>query len=299
MNAMRSNSKGCLRKVDITYQFFGINPADFYSAKFAIDPPGDLLSSPVNKFHIDCDRARFLVDNIGGARVLDVGCGSAPFGKTIRSHTNAREFYGIDLDPACIEMARQSYDHCSVFDLSKGLPFDDEYFDCVFSMDVFGHIEFRHKNHLISEICRVTKRGGLSVHGIESGIINYELARPWESECQITKYVWQDGHVGVESATELRMRWTRFFSEVKIENAFVYPLLPFMAIKHMPMPDDLLDVFEKFSQEQIYAAQLVIGFLQRKLRSQVQRVDSTMLFPDDENPFSKHCGFVYLIATKV
>lgn len=94
------------------------------------------------------------------------------------------------------------------------------------------------------------------------------------------------------------MRWTRFFSEVKIENAFVYPLLPFMAVKHMSMPDDLLDVFENFSHEQIYAAQLVIGFLQHQLRSEIRRVDSTMLFPDDESPFSKHCGFVYLTATK-
>src|SRR3546814_19260473 len=99
MNVMRSNHTDCLSKYDITYQFCGINPADFYSAKFAIDPPCDLLASPVNKFHIDCDLARFLVDNINGARVLDVGCGSAPFGKTIRSHANVREIYGIDLDP--------------------------------------------------------------------------------------------------------------------------------------------------------------------------------------------------------
>src|SRR3546814_2296820 len=71
-----------------------------------------------------------------------------------------------------------------------------------------------------------------------------------------------------------------------------------MAVKHMSMPDDLLDVFENFSHEQIYAAQLVIGFLQHQLRSEIRRVDSTMLFPDDESPFSKHCGFVYLTATK-
>src|SRR3546814_1234606 len=46
-----------------------------------------------------------------------------------------------------------------------------------------------------------------------------------------------------------------------------------MAVKHMSMPDDLLDVFENFSHEQIYAAQLVIGFLQHQLRSEIRRVD--------------------------
>ena len=172
MNPMQSKSKDQPIENDITYHFFGIDPDKFYSEKFAIDPPEDILAYPVNKFHIDCDRARFLVENINGTRILDVGCGSAPFGKTIKAHTSAQEVYGIDLDPACIELAKRSYDFCSVFDLNKGLPFDDEYFDCVFSMDLFGHIEFRHKNHLISEICRVTKKGGRSVHGIESGVIN-------------------------------------------------------------------------------------------------------------------------------
>lgn len=283
---------------NITYEFFGINPAEFYAGKFALNLPGDLLASPINKFHIDCERARFLVDNVVGNRVLDIGCGSAPFGRTLRAHADVRKIYGIDLDPICIDLAKKSYDFCTVFDLNSRLPFDNEYFDCVFSMDVLGHIEFRYKDHLLSEIFRVTKKGGRSVHGIECGIIDYQQAKPWDKECAITNYVLRDGHVGVESSSEIKSRWERFFSPVIVHNAFVWPFLPFMAIKHMSMPKELMELFDSYKQDQIDAVQVVLGFLHNQLRAHINNIDPTMLFPNEESAFSKHCGFVYLIAVK-
>ena len=145
----------------ITYSYFGIDPASFYAGKFAGWPNApDYLATPKNRFDIEYDRARFLVSNISGDRVLDIGCGSAPYGNTIRGNTAVKEIYGIDLDPVCVEKAKVSYDFASVFDLNSKLPFEDDYFDCVFSMDVFGHIEFKYKDHLLREIYRVTKRGG-------------------------------------------------------------------------------------------------------------------------------------------
>src|SRR3546814_8731446 len=44
----------------------------------------------------------------------------------------------------------------------------------------------------------------------------------------------RENHNRLKSLNYFRIR----LSEVKIENAFVYPLLPFMAVKHMSMPDD-------------------------------------------------------------
>ncbi|MGB3068607.1 MAG: class I SAM-dependent methyltransferase [Ottowia sp.] len=286
-------------KENITYEFFGINPSQFYSGKFsgwACAP--DYLIDPKKRFDIEYDRAKFLVKNISGRRILDIGCGSAPYGNTIRNNTNAKEIFGVDLDPECVENAKKSYDFASVFDLNEKLPFEDAYFDCVFSMDVFGHIEFKHKNHLLNEIYRVTKRGGNSVHGIECGIIDYRAANPNDPKCAITHYVWQEGHVGIEDAHELHSRWSQFFSNVNIENAFIWPLKPFASIKNMRMPAELSEILASYSQEQIDAVQVVLGFLQGEYRKHIKKNDPGLLLPNEDHPFSKHSGFVYLTAEK-
>src|SRR5713101_5732989 len=76
----------------ITYQTFGIDPKEFYAGKF-LGACGtvDWLADPKNHFHLEFGRARFLTRNIKGPRVLDLGCGSAPFAQTLRRHSEARE----------------------------------------------------------------------------------------------------------------------------------------------------------------------------------------------------------------
>ncbi len=286
-------------KEEITYEFFGIDPTKFYSGKFAgWSSAPDYLATPKNQFDIEYDRARFLVSNIAGDRILDIGCGSAPYGNTIRRNTSVKEIYGVDLDTVCVDRARVSYDFASVFDLNSGLPFEDDYFDCVFSMDVFGHIEFRYKDHLLNEIYRVTKKGGLSVHGVECGVIDYLSANPLDSDCSIKNYVWQEGHVGIEDSSDLYCRWNKLFSNVVIENAFIWPLKPLASIKTMSMSAELRDILASYDQEQVDAIQVVLGFLQGEFRKYIRKIEPELLFPDEKRPFSKHCGFVYLTATK-
>jgi len=283
----------------ITYSYFGIDPASFYAGKFAGWPNApDYLATPKNRFDIEYDRARFLVSNISGDRVIDIGCGSAPYGNTIRGNTAVKEIYGIDLDPVSVEKAKVSYDFASVFDLNSKLTFEDDYFDCVFSMDVFGHIEFKYKDHLLREIYRVTKRGGRSVHGIECGVIDYFSANPSDPNCPVTNYVKQEGHVGIEDSYDLKYRWGGVFSNVQIENAFVWPLKPFASIKNMSMPFELKVMFDSYSQEQVDAIQVVLGFLQNEFRTHLSKDMPELLFPNENHPFSKHSGFVYLIAEK-
>lgn len=285
-------------KEEITYEFFGIDPAVFYAGKFASPTPGNLLENPVDRFHFDNDRAKFLVENVIGKRVLDIGCGSAPYGNTIRANTNVDEIYGVDFDFASVEIAKSSYDSVSVFDLGSKLPFEDEFFDCVFSMDVWGYIEFKSKDHLLREIHRVTRKGGRTVHGIECGVIDYFSADPSNPDCPIKKYVLVDGHVGVESAGDLMDRWSKYFCDVSIRNSFVWPLRPFGPIRYMDMPAELKRTFDDFSKEQIYSIQLVLGYLNGVFQDYLLKVDSNFLFPAEEHPFRKHSGFVYLVGSK-
>ncbi len=283
----------------ITYATFGIDPAQFYAGRFSGGPgPGtvDYLGKPQNRFDIEYGRARFLARSVQGPRILDVGCGAAPYARTLRCNTDARELFGIDLDPACVEAASQVYDHALKFDLGNPLPFPDEYFDTVFSCDVFGHIEFRSKDRVISEIRRVTRPGGRSVHIIESAPLDYAQMTEDPSD-PIRKYVLMEGHVSVEAAQSLIARWSRFFVSVEVENAMLYPFCTIAGYLADPdSPEDLKSIMAAFDQAQRDAAQIALGYACDRMIGWLRREDPELLIPADDNPIRRASGLVNLMA---
>ena len=281
----------------ITYGTFGIDPAEFYAGKFAGGPgTTDYLAHPKNRFDIEYGRARFLAKNIRGPRVLDLGCGSAPYAQTLRSNTDARELYGVDLDPACVAVASQVYDQAAAFDISEPLPFPSEYFDTVFSCDVFGHIEFRHKDRVISEVRRVTKPGGRAVHIIESAPFDYDQITDHPDD-PIRKYVLMEGHVGIESAESLRARWSRYFVSVEIENAMLYPFCTITGYLADPeTPEELKALIRAFDQHQRDAAQIALGYACERMMEWWRRADPELLVPAENNPVRRASGLVNLTA---
>jgi SAM-dependent methyltransferase len=281
----------------ITYATFGIDPARFYAGKFAGGPGTvDYLGIPQNCFNIEYGRARFLARHVQGPRVLDIGCGSAPFAQTLRCNTDARELFGVDLDPACVGTASQVYDQAAVFDISERLPFPNGYFDTVFSCDVFGHIEFRHKDRVISEIRRVTKPGGRSVHVIESAPLDYDQITDSPDD-PIRQYVLAEGHVGIESAESLIARWSRFFISVEVENAMLYPfstIVGYLADRHTP--EELKAIMSSFDQRERDAAQIALGYVCDRMIEWFRQADPQLLVPAEANPIRRASGLVNLIA---
>lgn len=86
-------------------------------------------------------------------RVIDLGCGTAPYKKDILKV--AFEYIGVD-------WKRSSHDQSNVnvfTDLSKPLPFPDEYADTVVSFQVMEHLP--EPELFLSECNRILKRGGL------------------------------------------------------------------------------------------------------------------------------------------
>lgn len=281
----------------ITYATFGLDPAEFYAGKFAGGSgTTDFLAEPKNRFSIEYGRARFLAKNVRGPRVLDLGCGSAPYAQTLRSNTDAREFIGVDLDPICVAAASRVYDQAAPFDISERLPFPSGSFDTVFSCDVFGHIEFRHKDRLISEIQRVTKPGGRSVHIIELAPVDYDQMTDAPDD-PLRKYVVMEGHVGIESAEALIARWSRVFLSVEVENAMLYPFCTIAGyISDVHTPEELKGIMRAFDQAEHDAAQIVLGYVCETLMDWLRREDPTLLLPSDDNPIRRASGLVNLIA---
>ena len=92
-------------------------------------------------------------------KVLDVGCGDGTYSKTILDMGN--EVYGIDIRPERVRSAKQKGIKAKVADLTKSLPFRDEFFDLVHAAEILEHIydtEF-----FLHEVKRVLKKNGVLV----------------------------------------------------------------------------------------------------------------------------------------
>lgn len=284
----------------INYSTVGIDPVTFYAGKFAGGAgTTNYLANPLAEIDIEFDRARFLAANIDGPSILDVGCGSAPYAATLRASAKAAKITGLDLDPACVAVASQVYDEALQFELGKPLPFADSQFDTVFSCDVFGHIEFSQKNSIIAEIARITKKKGKSVHVIESGNLNYDAIDHSNPDDPIKKYIWMEGHIGVEDARALKERWSKFFKSVQIENAFLYPFGTVDTIKADPsISPEVKSYFDNLLPAERQAAHAALGYVSNKMKSHFRKSEAGLLFPDSEsgNPIQMPSGLAYLVA---
>ena len=100
--------------------------------------------------------ADFLPDR---GRVLDVGCGN---GIALQALEGWKHKAGVDVSDILLKLAREKgieAHFCNVDE--SALPFPDESFDLVVSSDVIEHV--LHTDHLLNEINRVVRTGGLYV----------------------------------------------------------------------------------------------------------------------------------------
>jgi len=167
------------------------------------------------KFSLSGRRDRVFLDELrrgaGPQRlILDLGCGGGrhyfrDYGKVI----------GIDPVLPLLQMAGTIYDE--VYQTSGfKLPFADESFDYVVSSDVLGHIATENKDLLFSEIRRVLKKGGRTVHCSEADADNiwFRFAHRYPELFEIF-FVDKPGHISLERPTQIRARFLKHgFKEI-------------------------------------------------------------------------------------
>jgi len=147
------------------------------------------------------------------SKVLDLGCGC---GNLLYLKALNCEVFGIDLSLLNCQQAHQNgYDGVVCGDVCA-LPFDDSFFDVVVSLDLLGHIEFEQKDVFIKEVCRVLKKEGLTLHGIESDLLDYDTF----TEAELAAFVSIDGHVGMEGQQENEERFKKYFEYVESQFQF-------------------------------------------------------------------------------
>ena len=102
---------------------------------------------------LDIAKARFLVKYVDNKKViLDFGCGTGKLSSVLLKGNNI--VYGMDHDPRLLSMAKGKGLITVKSDFRK-IPFDNNFFDVVMSVDSLEHVESREKT--MAEIKRVLK----------------------------------------------------------------------------------------------------------------------------------------------
>ncbi len=143
----------------------------------------------------------------GGDRkriILDVGCGGGR-----HYFTEYGRVVGVDPVMELLHISKTLYNevyHAS----ATALPFPDASFDYVVSSDVMGHIPVDLKDKVFSEIFRVLRPGGRTVHVIETDATNvwYRFAHTYP-ELFEEYFVQVPGHISMELPSELRARFLK------------------------------------------------------------------------------------------
>ncbi|MHB1417681.1 MAG: class I SAM-dependent methyltransferase [Chloroflexota bacterium] len=182
--------------------------AAFYEGKWA--QPDLSAGSPRNYL---VKKERFFLQQLKGrrGRVLDLGCGGG-----WRLYTKVGPVVGLDLSHASVRSALQIYSAGARASL-RALPFADASFDFVVSSDVLGHVRVEDKDAVLTEIRRVLRPGGRTLHYIEAAgedpLMRWARRRPDLYERYV---VAPEGHVGMETASCTLARFRRLgFRPVK------------------------------------------------------------------------------------
>jgi SAM-dependent methyltransferase len=232
----------------------GILHADFFDA--------------LSRFDINLARTMWIYDNVRhGASVLDLGCGEGVLALLKRKDVR---LFGVDISPELLTLARRNgYDEVYASDLTA-LPFSDHSFDYVVSLDVLGHISFADKERVISEMKRVLKPEGITMHGIEC--LDRELHGDYETmpEEKLRRFVAIDGHIGLEDDDEHADRFRAFFKDVESRSRYTLCLSVAEFIKQadeygVPYERDFIEYLRGLSFEERRAFDMAMGYVFGKI----------------------------------
>jgi SAM-dependent methyltransferase len=256
--------------------------AEFYRTKFVSDEVLDpRYFRALDRFDIRFARTLWVYDNVrAGSSLLDLGCGAGMLALLRRKGVTLS---GVDLSPDCALAARRNgYDFTAAAELTR-LPFPDASFDYVASLDVLGHVEFAEKDAVLSEVRRVLRPGGVTLHGIECtdrrAQKDYEEMTPDE----LRRFIEIDGHVGLEEEHEHAARFSRFFRHVAWRPRYALCLSSEEFVKQserygLPFEPDFVEYLGGLSHAERRAFDMAMGYVFNKVSDLDVRLPKSGLY---------------------
>src|SRR5215831_10087598 len=242
---------------------------DFYRTKFVSEEVLDArYFKALDRFDIRFARTMWIYDNVrANSTVLDLGCGAGILALLKRKGVTLT---GVDLSPECTLAAqRNGYDFTSTTRLSQ-LPFADQSFDYVVSLDVIGHIGFEEKDAVLAEIKRVLRPDGVTMHGIEC--TDHAARKDYDemSVEELQRFVEVDGHVGLEEEQEHGQRFLQFFQHVAWEPRYALNLSSDEFLKQadkygLDFEEDFLEYLRGLSFKERRAFDMAMGYVFAKI----------------------------------
>jgi cyclopropane fatty-acyl-phospholipid synthase-like methyltransferase len=245
------------------------NLAEFYRDKFVSDAVLDhRYFKPLDRFDLRFARTMWVYDNVRrNSTLLDLGCGAGMLALLKRKGV---ALTGVDLSEECVAAARRNgYDETVLAEL-HALPFADASFDYVTSLDVIGHIPREQKDAVFSEIRRVLRPDGVTLHGIECTDRDARLRYEEMSPEELRRFIAIDGHVGLEEEEEHAARFRKFFAHVAWEPRYALCLSSDEFQKQadrygLPFEEDFVEYLRGFSFEQRRAFDMAMGYVFGKI----------------------------------
>src|SRR5215831_15675117 len=255
---------------DNLYKRAGVSDIrDFYRSKFVSDEVLDeRYFKALDRFDIRFARTMWIYDNVrAGSSVLDLGCGAGMLALLKRKGVRLT---GVDVSPECALAARRNgYDFTLTSRLSD-LPFADQTFDYIVSLDVIGHIGFEEKDAVLAEMRRVLRPEGVTLHGIEC--TDRATRKDYEEMTadELRRFVEIDGHVGLEEEQEHGQRFARFFKHVAWEPRYTLCLSSEEFIKQadrygLDFESDFIEYLRGLSFKERRAFDMAMGYVFAKI----------------------------------
>lgn len=255
---------------DDLYKRAGVHDvAEFYRTKFVSDEVLDArYFRALDRFDMHMARTMWVYDNVReGSCVLDLGCGAGLLALLKRKRVSLA---GVDLSADCAQAARRNgYDATCRAELQR-LPFADASFDYVVSLDVLGHVPSEEKDAALSEIARVLRPDGVTLHGVEC--IDRRAQKSYEemSAEELRRFVEIDGHVGLEEEEEHAARFRRFFEHVEWRARYTLCLTSEEFIKQseaygLPFESDFVEYLRGLSHGERRAFDMAMGYVFGKI----------------------------------
>ncbi|MET0622167.1 MAG: methyltransferase domain-containing protein [Pyrinomonadaceae bacterium] len=268
---------------DDLYRRAGVEDlSEFYRTKFVSDEVLDArYFRALDRFDMRFARTMWVYDNVrAGSALLDLGCGAGVLALLKRKGVTLT---GCDLSEECALAARRNgYDLTCAAELTR-LPFADDSFDYVASLDVLGHVEFKDKDAVLSEIARVLRPGGVTLHGIECTDRRAQKSYDEMSEEELRRFVAVDGHVGLEEEQEHAARFRRFFREVAWEPRYALCLSSEEFVKQrdeygLPFEPDFVEYLRGLSHSERRAFDMAMGYVFGKISDLHVRLPKSGLY---------------------
>ncbi|MFH1550679.1 MAG: methyltransferase domain-containing protein [Planctomycetota bacterium] len=156
--------------------------------------------------------------------LLDFGCGYGRYLVMFSKHIKTGNLFGAEIDKQRVAVAREMGFNCYEPDPNiPEIPFENNYFDYVFSSDVVEHIPRNHYKKYLLEFHRVLKPGGRLLIGTP----NYPFKRIYDFvkaiKTRMFRYYLLDdpGHVNKLSIRRLTRDLKEVFPIVNIRPTYV------------------------------------------------------------------------------